>query len=309
MRKDRIVMIGSSCIDEYYELDYVPEMGEKTVCRPLKSKVGGMIGNAAAVAASYGMDTYLMDTMNQSENTRIVLDDCKKQNIKLDLMRYDDTLPDVKCIIFLENGERVIYVIPTQKKDVEPDVEQIEILKDAAYIYSTVAEIKCFQDPDRMLDWFGKNGSKIVLDVEYLDQETAFAEWEMIKKADIIFVNSEGDRQLSEVIPDGYIRTLNQSGCTVIRTKGGDGCTVYGCAGEKVEIPAYHVPLTDTTGAGDTFNSSFIYGLSQGWSLEETGRFANAAAARSIQFMGARSGAVGADKVREFIKSHKEEAQ
>lgn len=309
MNKDRIVMIGSGCIDEYYELSYVPEMGEKTICKPLKSIVGGMIGNAAAVAASYGMDTYLMDTMNQSANSQLVLDDCRKQNIGLELMRYDDTLPDVKCIIFLKDGERIIYVIPTQKKDIEIDQAQEEIIREAAYIYSTTAEIRCFKKPVEVMDLLKRNGSKIVLDIEYLEPSIIGMEWELIRRADIIFVNSEGDRQLTEMVSEDYISTLNQNGCMAVRTKGGDGCTIYDSTGSATDIPAYRVSLVDTTGAGDTFNSSFIFGISQGWSIERAGNFANAAAAQAIQFMGARSGAVGVKKVEEFLNTYKEEVR
>lgn len=309
MNKNRIVMIGSGCIDEYYELSYVPEMGEKTICKPLKSIVGGMIGNAAAVAASYGMDTYLMDTMNQSANSQLVLDDCRKQNIGLELMRYDDTLPDVKCIIFLKDGERIIYVIPTQKKDIEIDQAQEEIIREAAYIYSTTAEIRCFKKPVEVMDLLKRNGSKIVLDIEYLEPSIIGMEWELIRRADIIFVNSEGDRQLTEMVSEDYISTLNQNGCMAVRTKGGDGCTIYDSTGSATDIPAYRVSLVDTTGAGDTFNSSFIFGISQGWSIERAGNFANAAAARAIQFMGARSGAVGVKKVEEFLNTYKEEVR
>lgn len=35
MKRDRIVMIGSGYIDEYYELSYVPATGEKTICHLL----------------------------------------------------------------------------------------------------------------------------------------------------------------------------------------------------------------------------------------------------------------------------------
>ena len=75
MKRDRIVMIGSGCIDEYYELDYVPGMGEKTICHPIGNQVGGMIGNAASVTAAYGMDTYLMDVVNRGGTVEIVLED------------------------------------------------------------------------------------------------------------------------------------------------------------------------------------------------------------------------------------------
>ena len=35
-QKKTIVMIGSSCIDEYYEMDHVPDLGDKAVLKFLE---------------------------------------------------------------------------------------------------------------------------------------------------------------------------------------------------------------------------------------------------------------------------------
>ena len=96
-QKKTIVMIGSSCIDEYYEMDHVPDLGDKAVLKFLENRIGGMIANAAAVAASYGMNTYLMDTVSGSGYTRFLIDDLKKSGIKTDMIRYNSALPDAKC--------------------------------------------------------------------------------------------------------------------------------------------------------------------------------------------------------------------
>jgi sugar/nucleoside kinase (ribokinase family) len=50
------------------------------------------------------------------------------------------------------------------------------------------------------------------------------------------------------------------------------------------------VPVVDTTGAGDIFHAGFIYGLLQGWELEEQLDFACAAAAMNCMASGARGG-------------------
>ena len=65
------------------------------------------------------------------------------------------------------------------------------------------------------------------------------------------------------------------------------------------------VTPVDTTGAGDTFNASFVYGMSQGLGVREAGEYASAAAARSILYMGPRSGAVGVEQVEQFISTYK----
>src|SRR5436189_153070 len=54
-----------------------------------------------------------------------------------------------------------------------------------------------------------------------------------------------------------------------------------------LHLPAFAVDAVDTTGAGDVFRGAFIYGYLQGWPLDETMRFANAAAAVSCSRLGA----------------------
>lgn len=305
MQKKTIVMIGSSCIDEYYEMDYVPRLGEKTLTRFVDRKVGGMIGNAAAVAASYGLQVYLMDRVNSGDNTKFILEDCKMAGIRLDMIRYDDSLPDVKCLLFLKDGERIIYVVPSRKRDVELDGEQEKILTSAEYVYTNLEELKYFRDTSGFLQWLHQVNTKLVLDVERIDSKEKDLEWEMIKQASVLFVNEEGDEQFREKISEDYPSILTDLGCMVVTTKGKHGCKILTPQGETYAIPAYAVKPVDTTGAGDTFNSSFLYGLMEGWDIKEAGRFANAAAARAILSLGARSGAVGEEAVKKFMSEWK----
>ena len=46
----------------------------------------------------------------------------------------------------------------------------------------------------------------------------------------------------------------------------------------------------DTTGAGDTFNGSLAVALTEGKTIEEAVRFANASASLSVEKKGAQSG-------------------
>lgn len=301
----KIVMIGSGCMDEYYEMDFVPKLGEKVCCKALGEKVGGMIGNAAAVAASYGMRTYIMDTVNGGSSARKVLDDFQQAGVLLDLVRVDESLPEVKCLIFLKDGERIVYVIPTAKRELVPDAEQEAILKSADYVYTTLAELRCFARPLEVVDMLHAAGTRLVLDVEYLDEDAKELEWNLLRQADILFINTEGDDHLREKVGPDYRRELTRHSVLVL-TEGADGCSVFDSGHDGFHIPAYRVKPVDTTGAGDTFNASFVYGLSCGWTVEEAGRFANAAAARAILGLGARSGAVGEAAVRRFMETGKE---
>ena len=71
-----------------------------------------------------------------------------------------------------------------------------------------------------------------------------------------------------------------------------DACAVVAPtqSGAGFYVPA--VPgavCVDTTGAGDSFAAGFVYGLSEGWSLQKCAAFANRCGARAIAKVGATS--------------------
>lgn len=57
--------------------------------------------------------------------------------------------------------------------------------------------------------------------------------------------------------------------------------------GERRRLPALRVPLVDATGAGDCFCGNLLAQLSTGAALQDAARYANAAAALSVQGFGA----------------------
>ena len=73
---------------------------------------------------------------------------------------------------------------------------------------------------------------------------------------------------------------------TAIVTLGQLGAVCVTQSMERYYLPQIVHPI-DSTGAGDTFSGAFMAALSQGRSLEEAIRFANAAAALSVTRLGA----------------------
>jgi ribokinase len=72
---------------------------------------------------------------------------------------------------------------------------------------------------------------------------------------------------------------------TAIITLGAKG-TVIVTATEQTFVPARVVEARDTTGAGDIFSGSFLAALAKGYALAEAVRYANDAAAISVQRLG-----------------------
>lgn len=75
---------------------------------------------------------------------------------------------------------------------------------------------------------------------------------------------------------------------TAIITCGKDGCFVKSSDGEIIHVPTTPVENpVDTTGAGDVFAAGFLYGISQGFSLQACARMGALAGRQIVQVFGA----------------------
>ena len=86
----------------------------------------------------------------------------------------------------------------------------------------------------------------------------------------------------------------------VIMTVGKEG-VVYGDGDDVVHASGFTVSAVDTTVAGDTFNGAFAAARCDGLPLKEAVRFANAAAALSVQKIGAQGGMPWRSEVEEML--------
>ena len=114
---------------------------------------------------------------------------------------------------------------------------------------------------------------------------------------------STGD--LAHLFPDlaeeAAIERLAGSGAAIVAIKrGGAGATVLG-GGERHDLAGHAVEEIDPTGAGDCFCGTFVALLTQGASLAEAGRRANAAGAIAVTRRGPMEGNSGPDEIAAFL--------
>ena len=103
---------------------------------------------------------------------------------------------------------------------------------------------------------------------------------ELLRQSDLLIVN--------EIEAAFYGDALHQNGGMVALTLGGDGAALFKMGKEIARVPAFSVPVVDTTGAGDTFCGALTVALAEGASPETALRFASAAAALAVTKPGAQ---------------------
>ncbi len=100
---------------------------------------------------------------------------------------------------------------------------------------------------------------------------------------------------------DAAVERLLDGNANVVAVKRGErGATVVG-AGERHEFVGHAVEELDPTGAGDCFCGTFVALLSQGASLYDAGRHANAAGAIAVTRRGPMEGNTGPDEIADLL--------
>ncbi len=299
------VFVGDVALDEYYRADYWPTVKDKAIVRALPAVPGGMIANAACVAAALGMQVKFLAMLNSGAITQQLLADLHQRGIDTSLVMFDETLPDAKCMIFLIEDEHTV-IIPTMGiTHIEITPAQLDVLAHADVIYSTPVEfdvLRCgAMDSMAIRAHCRAHGAQLVfdLDVDYFKDgdETRYQHLDVVLFNEVGFDSYRGDLAMSAAAQ----RLLSYGIAVVVVTHAAQGCTVY-TRDATQHVPGFAVDVVDVTGAGDTFGGSFVYARAMGKNLADAARFANATAAICVAGLGARSGAVARDVVEAMLR-------
>ncbi|MBR2802813.1 MAG: carbohydrate kinase family protein [Erysipelotrichaceae bacterium] len=297
------VFLGTPCIDEYYEIAEWPQMGAKFACVPKGQSAGGMIANAACVMAGYGEKVYSFCGLSKGPDTDFLFADFARNHVDTSQIILREEGTDAKCLIFQTETDRSIAVVAGDPWQIVPNEEQKAFLKGAAYLYTTLSAANDYADPLPLFNEMKEAGVRLVFDNEV----TAYRKgWEdYVRNSYIVSMNEHALRTFAEGSTNEELeaKLLDLGTEIIVETLGAQGCKVLTREG-SFAVPAYEVPVKDTTGAGDTFNTSFLFALKQGRELKEAAEFATAAANRAITLQGARSGIAASEEVLAFRKEY-----
>ena len=104
---------------------------------------------------------------------------------------------------------------------------------------------------------------------------------------DIIFANEEEAIAFTGKKEHEALEALSAY-CPVSVVKLGAEGSLVRINGETTIIPAVKAHCIDTTGAGDIYAAGFLYGLTNGYSVAETGALASQLGAKCVETIGAR---------------------
>jgi len=117
-----------------------------------------------------------------------------------------------------------------------------------------------------------------------------------LKLADYCTVNDYEGQMLSERAGKS-LDALAQEVKALIVTRGGEGSEIF-VDGRRINIPGVKADeLLDPTGCGDAYRAGLLYGISQGWQWERTGRLASLMGAIKIAHRGGQNHSLTRDEI------------
>lgn len=284
-----MVVVGAINVDLVIRTPRLPGPGETVVGPAVQQFGGGKGANAAVAAARNGAVVRLVGAVGADDLGTAAIEQLRGDGVDITNVRRLDTSTGTAFIVVDDHGENQIAVgaganaaltaehvteaMKTALEEAGCVLVSTEIsgpAVTAAVRAATEAGLPCLLNPAPVID-----AVRDLLTLGPLLTPNA---------TEILELSDDGD------IPTRATAVSALTGSPVIVTLGGDGVLVVDRAGNVTTIPARPVKVSDTTGAGDTFNGVLAARLAAGDPLVEAVTTAAAAASMSVTKVGAREG-------------------
>ena len=281
MKTPRITVVGSINMDLVTVAENMPEQGETISGDSFKTLPGGKGANQAVAAARLGAEVHMIGKVGDDPFSATLIDNFEAQGVNTDGIETEAGISSGLANIIVSNHDNRIIIIAGANGEVTPDYvdgfkKQIEA-SDYVLIQFEIPK----KTIEHILDLCGTLGVPVIINpAPAMQLDDAY--WE---KASYITPNDNEAEKLFAYDTDGLPKFHDR----LVITNGAKGASFF--KGDRmITVPTEKVEVTDTTGAGDTFNGALAVALAEGRPLEEAVAFANRAASLSVQKLGAQSG-------------------
>ena len=291
-----LVGVGLNATDTLIPLPHFPASGSKVEFRSANVLPGGPVASAVVACQHWGMRTRYVGKVGDDGAAKIHRAEFARTGVEAHLITAPGCASQQAFILVDDSGERTVLWKRDDRLTLRPEELEREWIVDARALHVDGHDTAAATAAAR---WARAAGVPVVADVDnlYPGVEALFENLDYLIVSRDIPSRIIGEHDLRKSLP----AIQSRYGCRLsAATLGHDGVLAWDGT-EFHYVSAYRVEVVDTTGAGDIFHAGFIYGLLQGWPLQQQLDFACAAAALNCTAVGARGGIESVETIEKLM--------
>jgi sugar/nucleoside kinase (ribokinase family) len=254
-----------------------------------KKSSGGCAANTIHGLSHLGAETAFIGKIGVDDMGRFFKKDMEVN--KICPILYNSVTETGRAMAMISpDSERTFATFLGAAVELDSNDISLDIFKGYHYLY---IEGYLVQNPgliEKAMRLAKTSGLKLCLDLASYNVVDVHREFliEMIKKyVDIVFANEQEAKSLTSRDPEEAIDIISDL-CEIAVVKLGPNGSMIKSGKELVKIDPFPARVVDTTGAGDLYAAGFLYGISQGMSLQTAGTIGSLVASKVIEVVGAK---------------------
>jgi len=293
-----ILGLGSVAVDDLIFATYAPP-NVKTPVKHRERHFGGQAATALFAAARLGIQCTYAGVLGTDELSQAAINNMRSAGINLDYVRQDEKSHAVYALIIVDEAQRTrnIYYHSSPFAGAAIDWPPEEVLRACKVL---LVDQHGIPGMTRAASIARSNGIPVVSDLETAPpgSETLFSLINHLILPDSFALSYNGMS-----LPSDAIKSLwTADRAAVVITCGENGCWYFDShMPEPGHLPAFSVPVIDTTGCGDVFHDVYAVGLLEGRDLRTRVIMASAAAALKATKRGGQAGCPTRQELETFL--------
>ncbi|XP_020344007.1 ketohexokinase isoform X3 [Oncorhynchus mykiss] len=297
MGDKKILCIGLVCLDIINVVDKYPEEDTDTRCLSQRWQRGGNASNSCTVLSLLGAPCAFMGSLAPGHVADFIVGDFSRRGVDISSVAWqrEGETPCACCVVCPPRGSRTVVLSDTNLPDVSAaDFSKVD-LSQYKWIHwegrNAEEQVKMIQQVELSNNTLPQQ-HRITVSVEI--EKTREPLYQLFHYGDVVFVSKDvamhfGFHSAASALKGLYHRV--KKGAVLICAWAEKGADAMGPDGIVVHSDAFPPEaVVDTLGAGDTFNASVIYTLSNGGGVQEALTF-------GCQVAGRKCGVHGYDEI------------
>lgn len=286
----QIIGFGALNVDKLFSVEDIVGADEESFIKSETSTPGGSAANTIVGLARLGVDTSIIGKIAEDEDGDLIEYNLAINGVYTNNLIYSETGSTGKCLGFVDkDGERCLYIDPGVNDEIKiGEINPLNIMRCKIMHYTSFVG-QSFKTQIELLEKLSQD-TILSFDPGMLYVQKGFDELKpILERTDILLINESELRLLCNNneahVKELVIAFLDLGIGTIVVKQGSKG--VYAITNsEECQVEAYGCDVVDTTGAGDSFNSGFLYSYLKGYGLEKSCKIGNWVASRAIEGFG-----------------------